>query len=104
MAGIDVGSEEHWVCAPSRAGDHREVERFPATTPGLERMIAWLQDRGVTAVALEITGVYWIVLHEMLEQAGLDVRGFVRRARAQGRASERRRVDTRRRAPGASTG
>ena len=52
----------------------REVERFPATTAGLERMIAWLQDRGVTAAALESTGVYWIVPHEMLEQAGFEVR------------------------------
>ena len=74
VAGIDVGSEEHWVCAPSRTRDGREVERFPATTAGLERMIAWLQDRGVTAAALESTGVYWIVPHEMLEQAGFEVR------------------------------
>ena len=36
-------------------------------------MITWLQERRVTAVALESTGVYWIVPHEMLEQAGLDV-------------------------------
>jgi len=73
VAGIDIGSEEHWVCAPARTGDGREVERFSATTPGLERLIAWLQDRGVTAVALESTGVYWIVPHEMLEHAGFDV-------------------------------
>ena len=73
VAGIDVGSEEHWVCAPSRTRDGREVERFPATTPGLERLIVWLQDRGVRAVALESTGVYWIVPHEMLERAGVDV-------------------------------
>src|SRR5436190_23843739 len=74
VAGIDVGSEEHWVCAPSRTGDGRDVERFPATTPGLERLIAWLQDRRVRAVALERTGVYWIVPHEMLEQAEVEVR------------------------------
>jgi hypothetical protein len=37
-------------------------------------MIAWLQDRGVTAAALESTGVYWIVPHEMLEQAEFEVR------------------------------
>jgi transposase len=72
-AGIDIGSEEHWVCAPTPTRDGREVERFPATTPGLEQMIAWLQHRGVTAVALESTGVYWIVPHDMLERAGFDV-------------------------------
>jgi transposase len=73
VAGIDVGSEEHWVCAPSRTREGRDVERFPATTPGLKRLIGWLQDRGVRAVALESTGVYWIVPHEMLERAGVDV-------------------------------
>ena len=73
VAGMDIGSEEHWVCAPSRTGGGREVERFPATTPGLERLIVWLQDRGVRAVALESTGVYWIAPHEMLEQAGFEV-------------------------------
>jgi transposase len=74
VAGIDVGSEHHWVCAPARAGEGRDVERFPATTPGLTQLIAWLRERGVTQVALESTGVYWIVLHEMLEAAGFTAR------------------------------
>jgi transposase len=73
VAGIDVGSEEHWVCAPTRTGEGREVAVFGATTPDLEQLITWLQERGVTAVALESTGVYWIVPHEMLERAGFDV-------------------------------
>jgi hypothetical protein len=36
-------------------------------------MIAWLHSRGVTAAALERTGVYWIVPHEMLEAGGVAV-------------------------------
>lgn len=72
-AGIDVGSEQHWVCAPALTGDERDIEVFAATTPGVEQMIAWLQARGVTTVALESTGVYWIVPHEMLERAGVAV-------------------------------
>jgi len=73
VAGIDVGSEHHWVCAPARPGVGREVAVFAATTPGVEQMAAWLKERGVTSVALESTGVYWIVPHEMLERAGLEV-------------------------------
>ena len=73
-AGIDVGSEQHWACAPARTGQGREVAVFAATTPGVAHRIAWLQERGVTTVALESTGVYWIVPHEMLETAGFDVR------------------------------
>jgi len=73
VAGIDVGSEHHWVCAPARTGAGREVAVFGATTPGVEQMAAWLKERGVTSVALESTGVYWIVPHEMLERAGFEV-------------------------------
>lgn len=73
VAGIDVGSEQHWVCAPARAGGGREVAVFSATTPGLAQMAAWLKDRGVLSVALESTGVYWIAPHEMLERAGFDM-------------------------------
>src|SRR5687767_6060167 len=73
VAGIDVGSEQHWVCAPARTGPGREVAVFPATTPGVEQLAIWLKDRGVVSVALESTGVYWIVPHEMLERAGFEV-------------------------------
>lgn len=73
VAGIDVGSEEHWVCAPARSGAGREVARFGAMTSALAQLIAWLRARGVTGVALESTGVYWIVPHEMLEAAGFEV-------------------------------
>ena len=73
VAGIDVGSEQHWVCAPTRDGAGREVAVFGATTPGVQHLIAWLQDRGVRSVALESTGVYWIVPHEMLESAAFEV-------------------------------
>jgi transposase len=73
-AGIDVGSEQHWACAPALGGAGREVGVFAATTPGVAQLVAWLQARGVTTVALESTGVYWIVPHEMLEAAGFDVR------------------------------
>jgi transposase len=67
-AGIDLGSEEHWVCAPKAEGAGREVARFGATTPELEKMAAWLKERKVETVALESTGVYWIAPHEVLER------------------------------------
>ena len=73
VAGIDVGSGEHWVCAPARTGRGREVAVFAATTPGVEQLAAWLKDRGVTSVALESTGVYWIAPHELLEAHGFEV-------------------------------
>ena len=34
VAGIDLGSERHWVCAPTLEGSGREVTSFGATTGG----------------------------------------------------------------------
>lgn len=73
VAGIDLGSERHWVCAPAMAGNGREVADFGATTPELLRMAKWLAERKVQSVAMESTGVYWIAPHEVLEAAGLEV-------------------------------
>jgi hypothetical protein len=73
VAGIDLGSESHWVCAPTMDGAALEVEEFGATTPELERMAAWLQERKVVSVAMESTGVYWVPPHEVLERHGIEV-------------------------------
>lgn len=73
VAGMDIGSTEHWVCAPSPTGTGREVTVFPATTPGLHACAEWLTARRVRSVALESTGVYWIAPHEVLEAHGFEV-------------------------------
>jgi transposase len=71
-AGIDVGSREHWVCIPAdRAG--QTVRRFGASTPELEAMADWLKAAGVTSVAMEATGVYWIAPFQLLERRGFKV-------------------------------
>jgi transposase len=73
VAGMDIGSERHWVCAPTVTGGGREVEDFGATTPELIRMAKWLKERNVESVAMESTGVYWIAPHEVLEAESLEV-------------------------------
>jgi len=93
VAGIDVGSEKHWVCAPARTGRGREVAVFTATTPGVEQLAAWLKDRGVTSVALESTGVYWIAPHEILEAHGFEV--VLVDTRELGRVPGRKKTDCR---------
>ena len=60
VAGVDLGSERHWVCAPTRDRSGREVASFGATTAELLRMAEWLKARQVESVAMESTGVYWI--------------------------------------------
>ena len=73
VAGMDIGSERHWVCAPTQDGSGREIADFGATTPELIRMAEWLKARQVQSVAMESTGVYWIAPHEVLEAHGLKV-------------------------------
>lgn len=73
VAGIDLASTRHWVCAPTIEGDAREIADFGGTTPELMRMAAWLRERKVVSVAMESTGVYWIAPHEVLEAQGLEV-------------------------------
>jgi transposase len=74
VAGIDLGSERHWVCAPTEDGSGREIADFGGTTPELIRMAEWLKVRQVESVAMESTGVYWVAPHEILEAQGLEVR------------------------------
>jgi hypothetical protein len=73
VAGLDLGSEQHWACAPRGDGAGREIAVFGATTPELEKMAAWLKERKVESVAMEGTGVYWIAPHEVLEREGFEV-------------------------------
>ena len=71
-AGIDCGSEAHYVAVPADR-DAAPVRSFKTFTPDLHRLADWLTPCGVTTVAMESTGVYWIPLYEILEARGLDV-------------------------------
>src|SRR5437016_4212530 len=71
-AGIDIGNESHYVAvAPSR--DKQPVRCFGCTTGELKAMADWLKQCGIRTVAMQSTGVYWIAVYDILEQAGLEV-------------------------------
>ncbi len=72
-AGIDVGAKEHVAAVPFER-DPQPVRTFPAFTPDLHELAAWLKRCGIESVALESTGIYWISLYEVLEQQGFEVR------------------------------
>jgi transposase len=82
-AGIDVHSREHFVAVAAEdvpAGfvnaDSKlptGVRKFGANTGDLEALAAWLKDCGVTTVAMESTGVYWIPLYDLLASQGFEV-------------------------------
>src|SRR6266704_6914100 len=71
-AGINIGNEAHYVAvAPSR--DKQPVRSFGCTTGELKAMADWLTQCGIRTVAVQSTGVYWIAVYDILEQAGLEV-------------------------------
>jgi transposase len=73
VAGIDLGSREHWVCGPPRGDGQPNVRQFGTITEQLQALVQWLQAQGVESVAMESTGVYWIPLYELLEANGIEV-------------------------------
>ena len=72
-AGIDIGSRSHFVAVPEGT-DEQPVREFSTFTGDLERLAEWLIACGVTTVAMESTGVYWIPVFEILEGHGLEVK------------------------------
>jgi transposase len=71
-AGIDIGNEMHYVAVPP-SRDSQPVRRFGCTTGELKAMAAWLKQCRIRTVAMQSTGVYWISVYDILEQAGLEV-------------------------------
>jgi hypothetical protein len=71
-AGIDVGNASHYVAVrPDR--DPEPVRQFRCFTADLHRLADWLKSCGVTTVAMQSTGVYWIPLYDILEERGFEV-------------------------------
>ena len=71
-AGIDVGSTFHVVAVPPELSPE-PVQPFQSFTGDLYRLADWLVEIGVTTVAMESTGIYWIPVFAILEAHGLEV-------------------------------
>ena len=71
-SGIDIGNESHYVAVPPDR-DSQPVRHFGCTTAELREMAAWLKQCGICTVAMQSTGVYWIAVYDILEEAGFEV-------------------------------
>ena len=71
-AAIDIGSTMH-MAAVNPAACETPVRAFGTFTQDLHDLADWLKACGVTSVAMESTGVYWIPAFEVLEARGFDV-------------------------------
>ena len=66
---IDTGSTMHMVALNPDACD-MPVRAFGTFTQDIHALAAWFISCGVTSVAMESTGVYWIPAFEILEATG----------------------------------
>jgi transposase len=71
-AGIDIGSRLHFVAIPEGIDDVC-VREYQSFTPDLHELANWLEKCGITTVAMESTGIYWVPLFELLESRGFEV-------------------------------
>src|ERR1700723_1910928 len=71
-AGIDIGSREHYVAVgPDR--DSEPVRVFGCFTSDLQRLAEVLTQCRIKTVVMQSTGVYWIPVYDVLEEAGFQV-------------------------------
>ena len=71
-AGLDIGAEDIYACVPT-GRDTSPVRCFGTCTADLHALADWLTQCGVTTVAMESTGVYWIAPFEVLADTGFNV-------------------------------
>ncbi len=67
-AGIDIGAKKIFLAVESEP-----VRSFETFTEDFYQAKDYLLSKRVETVAMEATGVYWVILYEILESAGLDV-------------------------------
>lgn len=70
-AAVDIGSTMHMAAVNPDSTD-TPVRAFGTFTCDLHELAEWFRSCGVTSVAMESTGVYWIPAFEILEQHGFE--------------------------------
>jgi transposase len=71
VGGLDVHKKMVMACRRrllDEASAELEIERFKTTTTGLRELSKWLSEWGVTHVAMESTGIYWVPIWNILQE------------------------------------
>lgn len=70
-AGADIGDTRHDIAINDGQGGHI-VRTFKTFTADVEEAVNWLKEEGITTVAMESTGVYYLTFYLMCEEAGIE--------------------------------
>jgi transposase len=69
-AGMDVHQKEIVVCALTGNNDEsiqKETKTFSTLTKSLFDLLKWLEEKEITHIAMESTGIYWKPVYNILE-------------------------------------
>jgi len=70
-AGADIGDTQHDI-AINNGTSGLIVRTFKSFTEDLREAVKWLIEEGITTIAMESTGVYYLPFYLMLEEAGIE--------------------------------
>jgi transposase len=70
-AGADIGDTQHDIAIPDGQGG-LIVRVFKTFTADVEEAVNWLKQEGITTIAMESTGVYYLTFYLLLEEAGIE--------------------------------
>lgn len=70
-AGVDIGDTRHDIAINDGKGGHI-VRTFGTFTSDVQEAVNWLKEEGITTVAMESTGVYYLTFYLMCEEAGIE--------------------------------
>jgi len=70
-AGADIGDTRHDIAINDGHGGHI-VRTFKTFTADIAEAVEWLKEEGITTVAMESTGVYYLTFYLMCEEAGIE--------------------------------
>src|SRR6516164_554913 len=71
VAGMDIGANSIFVCA-GPSNDNLSVFEVLTFTIDLKALVKKLKEFKIESVAMEATGIYWITIYDMLEEAGIE--------------------------------
>jgi transposase len=70
-AGADIGDTRHDIAINDGNGGH-VVRTFGTFTSDIQDAVNWLKEEGITTIAMESTGVYYLTFYLMCEEAGIE--------------------------------
>lgn len=70
-AGADIGDTRHDIAINDGNGGHI-VRTFGTFTSDVQDAVNWLKEEGITTIAMESTGVYYLTFYLMCEEAGIE--------------------------------